>query len=53
MPHGVDGDARGTYGDGEVHDVVELDDFLVLPDILEHIVHDAEGLVPDELVVPL
>lgn len=53
MPRVVDRAAGGTYGDGEVHDVVELDDVLVLPNVLEHVVNDAEGFVPDELVVPL
>lgn len=42
-----------TYGDGEVHDVIDLDDVLFLPDVVKHVVHDAKGLVPYELVVSL
>ena len=42
-----------TYGDGDVHDVVHVDDLARSPLTLEEVLEDTHGLVPDEPVVPL
>ena len=43
----------GTYGDGELCDVVDVDGGLGAPDVLEEVVQDPHRLVPHELVVLL
>ena len=42
-----------TYADSDIQDVVDLNHVLVCPDAVEHVLYDADRLVPYESVVPL
>ena len=43
----------GTDRNGEIHDMLYVDDLLVFPFILEDVLEDLDGLIPDEPVVSL
>ena len=43
----------GTDRNGKIHDMLYVDDLLVSPFILEDVLEDLDGLIPDEPVVPL
>ena len=43
----------GTDRNGEIHDMLYVDDLLVSPFILEDVLEDLDGLIPNEPVVPL
>ena len=43
----------GTDRNGEIHDMLHVDDFFVSPLVLEDIFEDLDGLVPDKSIVPL
>ena len=40
-----------AYGDSKISNIVDFDGFFVAPYVIEQIVHNVNGLVPDQFVI--